>query len=369
MHLNIAYKMFRKEDAMIKEYKLSQLEYLKINGRTSDCLEPLTLFWTASGFEVNVRAVELWVEIEADFEEQEPWFSVLINGAPIARQMAMKGRNRICLFRNRNPEEIKHVKFVKDSQAMHDDEKCCLQIHKLYTDGEFYPIKEHLYKLEFIGDSITSGEGVFGAKEELDWTAMFFSGVYNYAAKTAEMLDADFRICSQSGWGLFASWDGNLEHVLPDNYEKICGVLTGKHNHLLGALDDYDFTKWQPDAVIINLGTNDESAFKMENFAHSLSEFEDAGVAFIKKVRHYNPNAAIIWAYGMLGNGMHTSIVHAIDTYKKQTSDIKVSYLELPETTSETVGSRQHPGVLNHRLAAESLAAFLKKTVFFHFIQ
>lgn len=354
---------------MIKEYKLSQLEYLKINGRTSDYLEPLTLFWTASGFEVNVRAVELWVEIEADFEEQEPWFSVLINGAPIARQMAMKGRNRICLFRNRNPEEIKHVKFVKDSQAMHDDEKCCLQIHKLYTDGEFYPVKEHLYKLEFIGDSITSGEGVFGAKEELDWTAMLFSGVYNYAAKTAEMLDADFRICSQSGWGLFASWDGNLEHVLPDNYEKICGVLTGKHNHLLGALDDYDFTQWQPDAVIINLGTNDESAFKMENFTHSLSEFEDAGVAFLKKVRHYNPNAAIIWAYGMLGNGMRTSILRAIDTYKKQTSDIKVSYLELPETTSETVGSRQHPGVLNHRLAAESLAAFLKKTVFFHFIQ
>ena len=67
-------------------------------------------------------------------------YGKLKSGAPIARQMAVKGRSEICLFRNRNPEEIKHIKFVKDSQAMHCDEKCCLQIHKFYTDGEFYPI-------------------------------------------------------------------------------------------------------------------------------------------------------------------------------------------------------------------------------------
>lgn len=348
---------------MLKQYKLTQIEHLKVNGRTTGCLEPLTLFWTASGFEVNVKAAELWVEIEADYEEQEPWFSVLINGAPIARQMAVRGKNKICLFRSRNPEEIKHVKFVKDSQAMHDDETCCLQIHALYTDGAFYPVKKRACKLEFIGDSITSGEGIYGAKEETDWVAMFFSGVNSYAALTAEKLDADLHICSQSGWGLFASWDGFLDRALPERYEKVCGVLTGERNRSLGAQDAYDFSSWQPDAVIINLGTNDGAAFEMTDFHHEISEFEDAGVAFLKKIRHYNPDAEIVWVYGMLGNVMSAAILRAIDTYSRQTGDVRVHYVELPATTDETVGSREHPGLLNHQLAAEVLSEYLQSFI------
>jgi hypothetical protein len=345
---------------MLQEYRLSEIEYLKINGRTTEELEPLTLFWTGSGFELKVKAAELWVEIEADYDEQEPWFSVLVNGAHIARQMAVKGRNRICLFRSRNPEEIKHVKFVKDSQAMGDDEQCCLQIHSIFTDGTFCPVEDKPYKLEFIGDSITSGEGTFGAKEEQDWVAMFFSGVHNYAAFTAEVVNADFRIISQSGWGVFASWDGQVERALPDYYEKVCGVLKGSHNEALGAQQDYDFTKWQPDAVIVNLGTNDGSAFSMPEFHHELVEFENAVTAFLKKLRRCNPKAELVWVYGMLGYGMTAPINRGIQAYVRETGDERVHFLNLPNTTKETVGSREHPGIASHKKAAAVLADYLK---------
>lgn len=348
---------------MLKEYALSEIQYLKVNGRTTDCLEPLTLFWTGSGFELNAKGSELWVEIEADYAEQEPWFSVLVNGAHIARQMAVKGRSKICLFRSRNPEEVKHVKFVKDSQAMHDDDTCCLQIHNIIFDGEFYPVEEKPYKLEFIGDSITSGEGIFGAKEELDWVAMFFSGVHNYAAFTAEAVNAEFRIVSQSGWGTFASWDGQLDRALPERYEKVCGVLDGMRNQALGSQDDYDFTKWQPDAVIINLGTNDGAAFSLPEFSHSMTEFEGAVEAFLKKVRRYNPDAEIIWVYGMLGYIMTAPITRAVNRYVEETKDERVHFLQLPNTTSETVGSREHPGIASHKAAAGVLADYLKNEI------
>lgn len=115
--------------------------------------------------------------------------------------------------------------------------------------------------------------------------------------------------------------------------------------------------------MIINLGTNDGFAFASEDFRYERRGFEEAGVAFLKKVRHYNPKAAIVWVYGMLDNEMNISIVRAIDTYCRQTGDQKVFYLELPATTPETAGCREHPGVKNHRLAAEVLSAYLQQKI------
>lgn len=354
--------MIKDEFCGLTNYSLPQVNHIKINGRTAEELVPLTLFWTASGFEVNVKARELWVEIEADYDTQEPWFTVLINGSVISRQMAYRGRHKVCLFRNRNPDEIKNVRFVKDSQAMHDDPYCCLQIHGFWTDGTFCPVEYRPYKIEFIGDSITSGEGIFGNEKENDWVSMLFSAVQNYAYIAAEKLNADLRIISQSGWGLFASWDGVLEHAVPSCYEKICRLLEGEKNAALGALSDYDFAKWQPDAVVINLGTNDNSAFARPDFKHSMSEFEEAAVAFLKTVRRCNPRAKIVWVYGMLGYNMTLPIVHAIDSYISETGDKNVSYLQLVNTTEKTVGSRAHPGVECHKLAADIITDFLKST-------
>ena len=150
----------------LKEYRLNELEKncLKIWGRTNGCLTPLTVFWTAGGVEFNVKASELWLEIETDYDSYELWGSVLVNGAHVSRQMLQKGRYWLCLFRNMNPDVAKTVRFLRDLQAMSDDQGAKLQIHAVRTDGSFLPVADRPYKLEFIGDSITSGEGTIGAK-------------------------------------------------------------------------------------------------------------------------------------------------------------------------------------------------------------
>ena len=43
-------------------------------------------------------------------------------------------------------------------------------------------------------DFNTSGEGLFGAKEEEDWIPMFFSALKDYAYLTAKELDAEYQI-------------------------------------------------------------------------------------------------------------------------------------------------------------------------------
>ena len=148
---------------------LTQLPQVRALGRHTG-RDPLTLFWTASGIELEFTGSELWVDLFADYEVVEPWVSVELNGAWVARFAVNPGKSRVCLFRGMTPGKAKHVRLLKDVQAMHDDPAHLLQITGLeYADGEFLPLPEPVYRLEFVGDSITSGEGAIGAKPEEDW--------------------------------------------------------------------------------------------------------------------------------------------------------------------------------------------------------
>lgn len=364
----------------LRAYKINELKELKILGRTSNSSNSLVLFWTGSGFEANVRAGELWIEVEVDYDIFEQWISIEIDGELISRRMLTKGKYDVCLFRGMNKDIVKNVRVYKDVQPMPTDNNNMLLIHSLKTDGEFDKVEEKSMNIEFIGDSITSGEGSIGAKKEDDWISMWFTSHNNYAVMTAKELNADFRIISQSGWGVACSWDNNPYCAIPKYYEKICGVVNGQRNEELGAFKENDFNSWQPDIIVVNLGTNDDGAFHNPEFIDEktaksykmhidddgkynekdVSKFEEAVINFLIKLRKYNANAKIVWAYGMLGTPMMEYIYDAVTHYKREYNDDRVWITQLPETTDETVGSRMHPGVLSHRAAAKSLVNTIK---------
>ena len=95
----------------VRIVQLKELPELKVHGRTTECREPLTLFWTASGFECNVSGTELSVEVEVTYNLFEPWFSYTINGDWVGRQMLPKGRYWVPLFRGMSADKIKNVRF------------------------------------------------------------------------------------------------------------------------------------------------------------------------------------------------------------------------------------------------------------------
>ncbi|WP_379144458.1 GDSL-type esterase/lipase family protein [Paenibacillus sp. sgz500992] len=364
----------------LQTYPCSGIEHLKVHGRTTGCLDPVTLFWTGSAVEFNVKASELWIEVESGYDQYEPWISILINSVPVSRQMLTAGRYWVCVFRGMNENAAKNVRVVKDVQAMSGDPGCYMQIHAVKTDGEFVPVEARPYKFEFIGDSITSGEGVVGGKSEEDWIPMWFSAIHNYTAMTADAFNAEYRVISQSGWGVLTSWDNNPHANLPETYEQVCGLLAGAKNAALGAFSANDFDSWQPDVVVVNLGTNDDGAFhspgwhdedsgKIHNQRLNedgtyneadLAAFELAVEKFLLKLRTNNKTTHIIWAYGMLGIPMMPAIHRGVDRYAKRTGDKKVSVFQLPNMTNETIGARSHPGVLAHKQAAQELTGYIQ---------
>lgn len=342
---------------------------------------PLTLFWTASGIELIYTGSELWVDLYADYEQMEPWVSVELNGAWISRFPVQPGESRVCLFRGMTPGKPHHIRLLKDVQAMPEDPLHLLQIYGLaHAGGTFLALDRSPYRLEFVGDSITSGEGTIGAVCEEDWISAFFSAENHYCRRTADALGAEYRVISQSGWGIVSGWDNNIHHVLPHYYTQVCGVAQGSRNAMLGAQQPNDFGAWQPDAVIINLGTNDDGAFHNPAWTDPETGMEyqmrrlpdgnphpddaqkvaDAVQAFLTVVRENNPQAAIVWCLGMLETFVLSMVQRGMAQYRTASGDERVYLLELPHNTAETMGARQHPGVENHRQSAEVLTAFLR---------
>ena len=286
------------------------------------------------------------------------------------------GRSRVTLFRGMTPGVPKHVRVLKDVQAMHDDPDHFLLIEALaFEGGTFLPLPEPAYRLEFVGNSITSGEGAIGAVCEEDWAAPFFSAVNHYARMTADALQAEWRIVSQSGWGLLSSWDNDPRRRVMDYYDTVCGLAAGPHNEALGAQQPYRFDSWKADAVILNLGTNDDGAmgnppwtdpvtgktFAQRPTPEHLAELEQAAVDALKKVRARNPDAWIVWAFGMLGEGRMGRVLRAaVDRARAECGDSRMCYLALPAAGPDTMGARQHPGAACHRQAAQVLTERLR---------
>lgn len=298
---------------------------------------PCPLYWAGSSLEFTFTGSELRLAFGADFTALEPWISAELNGAPLLRMPLERGNSSVCLFRGMTSGVPKRVRIFKETQPITDDPLHRLEVMEVTgTGGELLPIPPRPLFLEFIGDSLTSGEGLAGAREETDWISPFFSASQSWARRTADLLRADFRAVSQSGWGVCSGWDGDAAHAVPPWYTETRPLRDR-----------------EPDVIIINLGTNDANAIQSGLGPVGTDGFEEEAFQFLRQLRRAHPAAKLVWAYGMLDDPLRPQLERAV----KRFGD--AWYLPLPAVTEQTMGSRQHPGPLCHR-AAERTAEFLK---------
>lgn len=373
----------------VKIYPINSVPEIYFLGRNvdnADRLKSRTLFWNGSGFEVHFSGQELWALFESGYDTLEPWIAVYVNGILKSREMIPHGKHWVCLARGIDDTFERDIRVIKDSQPMKDDQKHFLKIHKLALTkgGKFSSLSEHKMKIEFVGDSITTGSGLAGAVQDSDWIASQMSFCKTYAYRTAERLDADYRVMSQNGYGIVSAWNNNPYWVMPRFYEDVCSIVEGPLYRKLGGTQKYDFSKWQPDFVVINLGTNDDVAFNETewkdpvsgkifkfNYDKNGNAFEEDGKKiflgvqnFLKLVRSKNPDAKIIWAIGMMNlKYVKPYILEGVKAYKENSKDDKVYSLLFEsmdcETEDEDKGSNEHPGIKTHTLASDKLYDFI----------
>ena len=338
---------------------------IRILGRTARQV-PLPLFWTAGGVEMCIDGSELAFVLTSDYSAFEQWIRIEVDGYSMIRTSLQKGENRITVYRGLNPEEKRRVRLFKEVQAMPNDPDAMLLLEAVETDGTLYELPACDLRIECIGDSLTSGEGLAGARNLNDWQACVFSTNLSYTQLLAKELNADVRVLAQSGWGAYCSWDHMPECALPLYYDRICGVLKGARNERLGAQRMNDFDAWQPDVVFVNLGSNDSSGLK-DHPEEGPEAYAKAMLDFLKLLRLRNPKADLIWACGLGTNWLKETAENTMDAYIRGTGDAKAAFLTLPGyedyecDEAELMGSRNHPGIQLNRAQADAIKKKIKE--------
>ena len=211
-------------------------------------------------------------------------------------------------------------------------------------------------KIEFIGDSITCGYGVDDEDPLHPFKTATEDVTRAYAYKTAKALHADYSMFSISGYGIISGYTADpavrMDHQLIPTFYHSLGLSYDTLAGIPTPMDiAWDFGVFQPDLVVINLGTNDDS-FCQED-PERQQEYQDRYRDFLMTVRKKNPKSIIICVLGLMGQRLYPRIEAAVADYKERTGDTKIHTVLLPEQDPE-VGyvSDYHPLESAHEKAA-----------------
>ena len=335
---------------------------LRLLGRMDPAQSPVALDWTGSGLECAFHGTDLWAELEAPAFSPVMWMIVLADGAPVTRFPVEPGIRFYPLILGMEPQNTRTITLMKETQCMPDSPEATVLLHSLRMNGTLEELPVRDLRIEFVGDSLTSGEGALAPRGNDEWITPWFSARGNYSWVACNELNAERRILSQSGWGVCWDWEHNPEHTLTAHYEEIAGVLRGPAAEKRGCTKPYDFSAWRPDVVCIRLGTNDNNGMNVRNsLEEDRDRFVQGALGLLRRVRKNNPDAAVVWI--LPASDCRPELpAEAVRLAREEGMD-RLYTFALPDYHEEDTGARFHPSAEWNRKAGLLLAAFLREQV------
>jgi lysophospholipase L1-like esterase len=219
-------------------------------------------------------------------------------------------------------------------------------------DGNLLPPMQHTRRIEVIGDSITCGYGNEGANESCPFSPETENHNQSYAAVAARALEADLSTVAWSGKGIIYNYGEDTLEPLPELYDRAIPSETDSQ---------WDFG-FIPDAVVINLGTNDFST----DGDPSPELFRDSYATFLEHIRSKYPQASIFCTVGpMLGgddlNAARAGIAAAVGV-RNAAGDDHVEAWEM-DIANDSPGCDWHPSIATHQAMADALTAKLREAL------
>jgi hypothetical protein len=261
-------------------------------GRIDKKDDAMILAWPGTSLNINFTGTS----IKAVLSDQhgENYYNVIIDGKVTIKLLLDKVKKEYTLAENlpqgkHNLELFKRTEWTMGKtfvyQLILDDKAKVLPAS---------PTKKH--KIEFFGNSITCGYAVEDSSGKDRGTAPYENNYVSYAAITARYFNAEYYCIARSGIGVTISW---FPQTMPEMYDLIDGNDKTRK---------WDFAKYQPDVVVVNLFQNDSWLVKQPNHAEFKARFGTTAPTetqiisaysdLVRNIRGKYPKAKIICALG-----------------------------------------------------------------------
>ena len=219
--------------------------------------------------------------------------------------------------------------------------------------------------IEFIGNSITCAYGNEDTYEGDHFQYETENHYYSYAQLTARALDAKAQIVARSGIGVYRHYNGPMTGTpttsMATQYDYTI-YATDVSLRQPGTLEAerWDFNRFRPDVVCINLGTNDLSTHN-----YDVKLFRQAYEQLLRQIRGKNPKAKIVLLTGSMLNGKELDVARKtldeIAENAKKDGDHEVFRFDFtPADGSLKYGADWHPSLWQHQKMAAELTAYLR---------
>jgi len=306
--------------------------------------------YPGTSFVFNYQGSDL--SMTANSSSQDNYLDIFVNGSLRETLLLEKGRRTYAIINGKKSEAYK-IELLKRSETWHGT----LEVENFYLgDGKLLPPPTlPQRKIMIIGDSVSCGEAI-DREANCQKTPGWWNPKQSYGMLLGEHFKAQTHLICYGGRGLIRSWNGKTDEANAAEFFQQSLALAQD-------APQWDHHLYQPDLILISLGTNDFSLGIGE--LPEEEAFVPAYLDFIKELRSLHPHAKIAITEGAMVNDQADPARPQKKTLRKylektvQLSEGEVVYLRSNHHPGDRCDT--HPTKAQHKLMAEELAEQIKK--------
>jgi len=215
--------------------------HIRYSGRIAMTDEAAELSWSASSIKMNFKGT--FIKTTLRDEHGYDYWNVILDGKVISVLQPDSIQKQYTLATGLSEGSHTIELFKRSEWAMGKTWFYGFELDK--NASILLPPAQQKRKMEIFGNSITCGYANEDTTGQDRGTAPYENAYLSYASITARHFDAELHSTSRSGIGITVSW---APLIMPEMYYRLDAT---------DAESKWDFSKYTPDLVVINLFQND----------------------------------------------------------------------------------------------------------------
>lgn len=264
------------------------------------------------------------------------YFDLLIDGE-LLKVLHAKGDTIAVIkgIKGKGPHEVQFIKRTEGEMG-----ETLFYGVELAKKGTLLPGEVKINRrIEFIGNSITCGYGAESESVDDDFDPQTENVNKSYATILANAFSADYHVVAHSGLGVVRNYGD------PQKVSTTLATMPQRFARVMDMKDspEWDFSKWTPDAVVINLGTNDFSTLPHPDKVIFQRAYEDL-VLQIREVYGAVPVFCVVGP--MTDEPCHSYVKETVNNIRLVYNDSNVFFTGIPPALLDRendLGADAHP--------------------------